>query len=234
MKGYGQFCPVAKAAEILSERWTLLIIRELLSGSHRFNDIRRGIPLISTSLLTQRLKSLEEQGVVERRHAARGLAWEYHLTRAGEELAPMVEMAGRWGQRWVRSHLLEEDLDVGLLMWDMRRRIQVHALPWTPVCIHFRYPDVRPAHRDWWLLVEDTEVDLCPKDPGHEPDLDVVSDLRTMSAIWIGSLSLQAAVDRGRVTLYGPLRLRRSMHHWLGLSVFADEPQAVGNQRFNP
>ena len=225
MKGYGQFCPVAKAAEILGERWTLLILRELLAGSTRFNEIRRGIPLISPTLLTQRLRTREDEGLLARRGDATA-GWEYRLTEAGLELAPLVQLAGEWGQRWVRSHLEESDLDAGLLMWDMRRRIDTAALPRQPVCIHVRYPDQRSEKRDWWLLVEDDTVDLCLRDPGREPDLEVVTDLRTMAAVWIGSLTLRAALDARRLQLSGPADLRRSMHRWLGRSPFAAVPPA--------
>ena len=131
MSGYGQFCPIAKAAQVLAERWTPLVLRELICGSTRFNDLRRGVPLMSSSLLSQRLKFLEQEGVIERRQAASGRGFEYHLTDAGRELEPLIMMMGEWGARWVRSRLEPEDLDVTLLMWDMHRTVRPEHFPRT-------------------------------------------------------------------------------------------------------
>ena len=132
MSGYGQFCPIAKAAQVLAERWTPLVLRELICGSTRFNDLRRGVPLMSSSLLSQRLKFLEQEGVIERRQAASGRGFEYHLTDAGRELEPLIMMMGEWGARWVRSRLEPEDLDVTLLMWDMHRTVRPEHFPGAP------------------------------------------------------------------------------------------------------
>jgi DNA-binding HxlR family transcriptional regulator len=228
MKGYGQFCPVAKAAEILTERWTLLVLRELLFGSRRFNDLRRGVPFMSPTLLSKRLKFLEETGVVERRRAPSGKGWEYQPTDAGEELRPVVETLGMWGQRWVRSRLTPDELDPGLLMWDIRRRVDPNQFPSQRIVVQFEFSDAAQSKRRWWLVNDKDGVDLCVTDPGFEVDLYIVTDVRTMTAVWMGDLPLRYAVDSGRVELEGPQELRRSLRSWLQLSTLA------GVQNQNP
>jgi DNA-binding HxlR family transcriptional regulator len=221
MKGYGQFCPIAKAAEIFAERWTPLVLRELVVGSTHFNDLRRGVPLMSSSLLSQRLKRLEVEGIVERRPAPTGRGSEYHLTPAGRELKPLIMMMGDWGARWVRSRLAADDLDVSLLMWDMHRRVRPdHFLP-RRVVVAFEFRDVVKARRRWWLVSEGGEVDLCVTDPGYEVDLFILTDLRTMTAVWIGDKRLGQAMASGQLEVHGPHQLRAKFSSWLGLSPFA-------------
>ena len=142
MKGYGQFCPVAKAAEIVAERWTPLVLRELLCGSRRFNDLHRGVPLMSRTLLAGRLERLEDAGIVRSATRARGRGREYHLTAAGEELRPLIECLGEWGQRWARAQVGRGDLDPGLLMWDIHRRVNLEALPPERVVVRFDFRGV--------------------------------------------------------------------------------------------
>jgi DNA-binding HxlR family transcriptional regulator len=224
MKGYGQFCPVAKAAEILTERWTLLVLRELLFGSRRFNDLRKGVPLMSPTLLSRRLKFLEDTGVIERRRSPSGKGWEYRPTDAAKELQPVVETLGVWGQRWVRSRLTADDLDPGLLLWDMRRRVDPKQFPSRRVVVQFEFSDVPRAKRHWWLVSEKDEVDLCVTDPGFEVDLYILTDLRTMTAVWMGDVSLKYAVESGRIDLEGASELKRSLRSWLRLSSLAGVP----------
>lgn len=219
MRGYGQFCPVAKAAEIVGERWTPLVLRELVCGSRRFNELRRGVPLMSPALLSKRLKTLEEAGIVERRPVG-GIA-EYRLTRAGEELRPLVEMLGVWGQRWVRSRLGPEDLDVSLLMWDMQRSVKPQAFPAGRTVVRFAFADAPKAKRLWWLLSDGDAVDLCPVDPGFDVDLYVATDVRTMTMVWMGERTLDDALGADAIELIGPTALRRRLRSWLGLSAFA-------------
>ena len=221
MKGYGQFCPVAKAAEILAERWTPLVLRELTCGSTRFNDLRRGVPLMSSALLCQRLKSLEQEGVIERRAAASGRGHEYRLTDAGRELEPLIRTMGEWGARWVRSRLGPDELDVGLLMWDMHRGVRPANFSRPRVTVAFEYADVPRNKRHWWLVCEGNEADLCMTDPGFEVDLFIATDLRTMTAVWMGDVSLDAAMASGALEVHGPRELRRRLKDWLGLSAFA-------------
>ena len=162
-RSYNQFCPVAMAAEVLCSRWTVVLLRELLAGSTRFNDLRRGLPRMSPALLSQRLKELEETGVVERRPVPGEPAiHEYALTDAGRELQPLVESFGKWGQRWIPSKLSLEQLDANLLMWDMRRGLKFEPPPSRRLVIQFQYPDAPRRERSWWLIVEPGHpVDLC-------------------------------------------------------------------------
>ena len=221
MKGYGQFCPIAKASEILAERWTLLVLRELILGSTRFNDLRRGVPLMSSSLLSQRLKFLERQGVIERRPAHAGNGFAYHLTAAGRELEPVIMQLGEWGARWVRSQLTAEDLDVTLLMWDMHRNVRPEHFPARRVVVAFEFTDLPHSKRHWWLVSEGSSADLCATDPGYEVDLYLTTDLRSMTAVWVGDLGLEAALGSGTLEVDGPSDLRRSLRAWLALSPLA-------------
>lgn len=220
-RGYGQFCPVAKAAEIVAERWTPLVLREMIAGSRRFNELRRGLPLMSSALLAQRLKELESAGIIERR-AGEGRSAEYHLSEAGQELRPIIEALGFWGARWTRSRLTSEDYDPSLLMWDIRRNIDVARLPGDRrTVIEFRLRGVLPAHRRWWLVVEAGEVDLCLKDPGYEVDLQITADVKTMVAVWMGHQPMTAAMRAGDLTFEGPRALAASFGKSLRLSPFA-------------
>jgi DNA-binding HxlR family transcriptional regulator len=217
--GYGQFCPVAMASEILCSRWTILILREFLCGTTRFNDLRRGVPRMSPALLSKRLKELERAGVVMVVRHERGQ--DYRLTQAGEDLRPVVMGLGAWGQRWVDAEISLRNLDPSLLMWDMRRNLNPSPLPPRRCTIQFQYLDLSAPRRNWWLVVKDGEVDLCSIDPGFEVDLLVAGALRSMTAIWMGVSTLAREVEAGRLELIGEMPLARSMQQWLGLSPFA-------------
>lgn len=225
---YGQFCPVAMAAEILCTRWTIVLVRELAAGSTRFNDLRRGVPRMSPALLSQRLKDLEAAGIVYRAPVARESGvFDYRLTRAGLELAPVVEAFGVWGKRWIDGDLSLTKLDVQLLMWDMRRGVDLDPMPDRKVIVQFRYPELTADRRSWWLVVEPgVETELCSVDPGWDVDLYASTDLRTMTAIWMGYEDVTAAVDEGRFLLTGDDGLAASIEAWLGLSPFAKTRQA--------
>ena len=222
---YKQFCPVAMAAEILCTRWTVVLLREMIGGSTRFNELRRGVTRMSPALLSQRLKDLEAAGIVARTKAdGEPGIFEYHLTRAGRELQPLIEGFGVWGQRWVNSDMSLQNLDAQLLMWDMRRNLDPTPMPRRRSTIHFRYKDAAPAHRAWWLIVAPgTEVDLCSIDPGYDVDLYVSCNLRTMTAIWMGLDTVRAAVGSKRMMLTGDRQIASAMQTWLGLSPFAKE-----------
>jgi len=222
---YNQFCPVAMAAEILCTRWTVVLLRELIAGSTRFNDLRRGVPRMSPALLSQRLKELEAAGVISRTPSpAEPGVFEYRLTASGRELEAVVMGFGRWGQRWIGTELSLQHLDVSLLMWDMRRNLNPSPMPKRRSVIRFHYPELSPAQRAWWLLVEPKSgVDLCSIDPGFDVDLYVSTDLRTMTAIWMGLDSVRRAVADERMVLTGDRKLAANMHSWLGLSPFAKE-----------
>src|SRR5688572_7710396 len=226
--GYGQFCPVAMAAEIVCSRWTALVVRELLSGTTRFNDLRRGVPLMSPSLLSKRLKELEEAGVIATVPTGQPGIVEYRLTEAGEDLRSVIMSLGIWGQRWVQSSLSLKNLDPSLLMWDMRRWLDPTPLPKRRCTIQFHFPDVQSAKRSWWLVVDEAgKVDLCQTNPGFEIDLYVTSPLRNMTAVWMGFTTVAAEAEAGHVELIGDAEIARSMQKWLGLSPFAKEKSRV-------
>lgn len=212
-QGYGQFCPLAKAAEVLCERWTFLIVRELTAGSRRFNDLRRGLPLISPTLLSRRLKQLSEAGVVRRTGDDDGPA--YELTEAGEELRSLVEGMATWGHRWVGSQLGEDDLDVGLLMWDIRRGVDGSRFPDQRTVVQVRFPDAPDGQRDWWLVAEAGETDLCMEDPGYEVDLLLECSVRTLTAIWLCQCTLARAEKNRELRISGDRQLRRQLPEWL-------------------
>jgi DNA-binding HxlR family transcriptional regulator len=217
MRSYGQFCPVAKAAEILAERWTLLVVRELLAGSHRFNELRHGVPLMSATLLTKRLGELERAGIVERRPLEVGRGSWYGLTPAGEELHPIVQLLGAWGDRWVNHRIGPDDLDPALLMWDVRRRLDTTELPAGEAVLCFHFRDAPSGKRWWWLVVDGEDVDLCLTDPGRDVDLTVRASVRTMIQIWVGRLALEEALGSGEVAVDGSAELARSFARWLGV-----------------
>ncbi len=219
---YGQFCPISKASEIVAERWTPLVLRELLMGSRRFNDIHRGVPLMSTSLLSRRLKELQWAGLVERRALDGEHVEGYFPTEACEGLRPILIALGEWGIQYLHSDFDHADLDPSLLMWDMRRNIRIDRLPTERVVVLFEFTDQVPAERKWWLLREPgaTDLDLCLQDPGYDIDLTVSTDLRTMTQIWMGEIDLTAALRSGSLTITGSQALRLSILDWIGLSVF--------------
>jgi DNA-binding HxlR family transcriptional regulator len=222
MSGYGQFCPVAKASEVLAERWTPLVVRELLCGSHRFNALQRGLPLMSRSLLAKRLRELELAGVIERRPSGDGRGSEYHLTEAGEELRPIIMGLGAWGQRWARSEVSRADLDPRLLMWDMQRNIDTEALPPHRVVVRFRFTDVSPGRpRVTWLILDGDQVDVCYKDPGYDVDLVVAGRLRALVGVWLGDTTMSAVIRAGELQVEGTRRLAEAFPSWLRRSIFA-------------
>jgi DNA-binding HxlR family transcriptional regulator len=218
-----QFCPIAKAAEILCERWTLLVVRELLLGSRHFNDFHRGLPMMSPALLTKRLRTLEEAGVLVRVPGSRGT--EYRPTMAGEELRPMVQFAGHWGARWVRSKLTQDELDPGSLMWFVHRHFVRDRLPSRDIVMHLRFTDARRLAR-WWIVVTPHGAELCLDDPGRDVDVFITTDVRTLTQVYLGDIAFTDAVAGGRLVVVGPRELTRDMHRWFARSRFADTPVA--------
>lgn len=219
---YRQFCPVAKAMELLDERWTLLVVRELVTGSQRFSDLRRGLPRINPTLLSKRLHQLARAGVVEKHDDGSGMR--YVLTPAGKELEPVVQALGVWGTRWI-GELGDEDLDPKLLLWDMHRNVDHLATPDGRTVVRFRFPDVQTAEHDWWLVITSGEVDVCDFDPGHAVTVTVTASLRQMVRIWRGDLRWSDAVRAGDVEVHGPEALRRAVPRWFTLSPFAVVPR---------
>jgi DNA-binding HxlR family transcriptional regulator len=223
MPGFGQFCPVAVTCETFAQRWTPIILRELLAGSHRFNQLQRGIPRIPRALLARRLRELEAAGVVTSTPLPAGRGRNYALTAAGEELRIVIEALGTWGQRWT-VRVDPHHLDAGLLMWNMRRRVAVDRLPPHRVVVQFDFTGVPAGYRGprtFWLLLERPEPDLCVTDPGFEVDLCVSADLATMAKVWLGDLTLESALRTSALRVTGSRTLAHAFPSWLLLSPFA-------------
>lgn len=223
MKGYGQFCPLALASEIVGERWTPLVLRELMAGGRRFNDIHNGVPRMSPSLLSKRLRTLQTAGILERRRVDSRI--EYTLTTAGEELLPVIEHLAIWGKRWLPATLSENNADPDLVMWDMHRRMAIDHMPGKQTVIEFEFLDQPAAKQSRWLVGDREGVQLCITDPGFEVDLYVITDSRTMIWVWYGDISLNAAINKGSIKLHGPKRLCNAFPQWLKLSLLADIPR---------
>jgi DNA-binding HxlR family transcriptional regulator len=217
MKGYGQFCPVAKAAELFCERWTPLIIRDLVAGATRFSQLRRGVPLMSATLLARRLRQLEAEGVIERRHAAGSRRCTYHLTAAGEEFAPLVAALGTWGQRWSRRQLADDEVDLGLLVWSLESGVRASAFGSDRTVVRLRFVDQPDGKDFWWFVNENGSCELCLKDPGFEVDLYLSTTLRMMIHIVRGDISLGSALDSGSLEAIGSRQTRRKLGAWLNL-----------------
>lgn len=221
MAGYGQFCPVAQALEIVGERWTLLVIRELLCGNYRFNEILNGVPLMSRSLLAQRLKTLEEAGLIERQLRPDSKTHVYQLTPAGRELEPIIMGLGTWGQRWARRPYRDDELDPVLLMWDMHRNLDLNRVPDRAVLVMFWFRDLDSKRSRYWLRIGKPDVELCLTHPGFDVDLRIETTLRTMVEVWMGHRELKGALDSGAIRLEGPPHFTREFPSWLLLNDFA-------------
>jgi DNA-binding HxlR family transcriptional regulator len=208
-RSYGSFCPVAQGAEVVAQRWVPLILREIMVGYHRFNEIRHALPLISPSVLSQRLKSLEEDGVVRRSSDPDGVT--YHLTPAGEELRPIVEALGHWARKWVDREYRSYELDPAVLMWSLRRHVTTSEFPSGRTVLHIRLEGAPRLRRYWWIVVqrEEDDVDVCLTDPGHPISLTVTAQLRTLVDVLMGDTNLGDALRNGLVQVQGPGELVR-------------------------
>lgn len=221
--GYNQFCPVAKACEVLEPRWTLLLLCEMWSGSTRFNEIRRGVPGISPTLMSKRLKEMEERGLIARTENKSTGDINYKTTAIADELEPIVHALGEWAHRNVDAEVTLENLDARLLMWNMRRKVDPAALPRSRrSVIEFTYPELSKDERSYWLIAKPgMPVDLCSVDPGHDVDLFVSADLKAMTSAWIGLSSLNAEILRGKISLLGDVSIAASIENWLVRSSYA-------------
>jgi len=213
LKTYNQFCPLAQATQILCERWTLIVIREFIAGSTRFSELKKGVPTMSPTLLSTRLKQLVNAGVLEV-NGSKG-AYTYNLTEAGKELRPVIELLGAWGHRWSRSDLNSDDLDAGLLMWDMRRSINPEAFPNQRIVVQFEYPDAPKGGGDWWLVSENGSVDLCLNDHGYEIDVLIKCSLKAMTKVWICERTFNESVKSGEISVMGDPKLTSKLQNWL-------------------
>ena len=226
--GFRQFCPVALASETLTQRWMLLVVRELCAGATHFSEIRRGVPGITASLLKQRLDTLERAGIIERPRARTGSTRVYRLTQAGEELRPVLSSIGTWGQRWARD-IEAGDLDPGWLVWAMHRRLDTRAMPEGRTVIGIVFPDAAAHQRRFWLVCTGGEVEVCLKPPGFEEDLTVTTSVRVLAEVWRGLRTIGPEIRAGRIALAGPSDMRRAFPRWLLLSAYAgvERPAAL-------
>ncbi len=222
---FGQFCPIALASEVLTQKWMLLILREMNAGANRFNEIRRGVPRISATLLKQRLLQLESAGIVTRKPVKPEGHEEYILTEAGSELKPILSTIGTWGQRWARE-IDNDDLDPAWLVWAMHRRIDTAAMPEGKIVLAIHFTDAPSNHRLFWLVCEHPRVDVCIKPPGFDEDLRIEVEVRTMAEVWRGIRPVVQALADGSLKIEGPTSMVEQAPGWLMLSVFADTKSA--------
>jgi DNA-binding HxlR family transcriptional regulator len=222
---YGQYCPIARAAEILADRWTLLIVRELLADVKHFNELERGLPHMSRTLLAERLRRLEQMRVLERRGSSRGKPTEYRLTAAGRELQRIIDLFGEWGARWAFGPPRPNELDPIILLWWMRRRVALDRISRPRVVIQFDFR--RAPQQSYWLLIEPNDVSVCLKDPGFDVDVVVTSDIMTFYQVWLGRLSVVNALRQKLVHLDGAPTDIRAFPTWFTWSPMADSVRAA-------
>ena len=221
MHRYGQYCPVARAAEILADRWTVLILRELLADIAHFNELERGLPGISRSLLAERLRRLVQYGVLERRSAGRGKRTEYRLTPAGRELQLMIDVLGEWGARWAFGDPRPNELDPIILLWWMRRRVRFDRISRRRLVIQFEFRGA-PRRRSW-LLIEPSEASVCLQHPGFDIDATVTADIAAFYRVWLGRSTLFDALRTDQVRLDGAPADLREFPSWFAWSPMADK-----------
>jgi DNA-binding HxlR family transcriptional regulator len=224
MRSYGQFCPIAKAAEVFCERWTPLIIRELATGATRYSEIRKGVPLMSPTLLSRRLKQLESEGIVERAESDTGRSFTYHLTNAGREFVPLIEGLGVWGQHWTRRELAENEVDLGLLIWSLEKSVNASAFGKDRAVVRLEFGDQPPSKALWWFVNSKTSCELCLENPGFEVDLYVNCALPDMIRVIRGDIQLARALEDGALELHGTLHARQTFRDWLNLSALSKVP----------
>lgn len=217
----GSLCPAVKAADMIGDKWTLLLLRELLVGANRYNEFQRAMPRISPTVLSKRLKQMEEDGLLIKKSIAGEKATEYRLTRSGRELAPLVNYMAKWGLRWARRRMSEEDLDVGCFMWDFHRTLNTDALPDGETVLSVTFTDLE-TYQKWWLIAEGQTVELCTDDPGKEVDLYISSTLPIMAEIWMGDVDVMSALKSEDVLMTGSSYLERSAGQWFSQSNYAD------------
>jgi DNA-binding HxlR family transcriptional regulator len=208
----------------LGERWSIMILRELIMGGRRFGELQRGLGFISPALLTTRLKTFEEQSLVVRRKIPGQKGFEYIPTDACMQLQPIIVALGEWGMCWARDHLLDEDYDPELLLLYLERSIDAEKLPGQTTVIRFEFTDLESQAR-WWIVVEGDKVDVCLKDPGREVEVFFKTTVRTMSDVWMGDRTYREAKASGDLEVQGPPALTRNISAWLKPSVFADAPR---------
>ena len=228
MRSYAQYCPVAKASEVLGDRWTLLIVRELLGGASGFNELQRGLPGISRSVLTDRMRALERSEVIERRTGPRGRTLEYRLTPAGRDLEPVVQALGEWGATWSIAEPRAEELDPYLLIVWMARHVDRRRLPPNRTVVQF---DFRDPKQRYWMVLEPSEVSVCLQHPGFDVDVGVTVDTTTLYRVYLGQVELSGAIRAGQLTMSGSRTLQRGLGHWFTWSAFAPASRLAEGRR---
>ncbi|MEH6549575.1 MAG: helix-turn-helix domain-containing protein [Pseudomonadales bacterium] len=223
--GYKQFCPISKAMDLLGEKWTLLIIRELLLGSSRFGELQQGLSQISPSLLSKRLTLLEREGLIYRKRILGQRGYEYFPSESCKELFPIMEHLGVWGMRWARHQMEEDDFDLNLLMLHLERSIQADKLPGKQTVIRFNFDDVS-EYSTWWVVVCDDDIDVCIHDPGKEVDIYFNTSVKVMCQLWMEEISYKKAIIDKKLELLGPKALTNDVASWLKPNLFAGIPSA--------
>jgi DNA-binding HxlR family transcriptional regulator len=222
---YGQFCPVAKASEIIGEKWTILIIRELLMGARRFTDLQRGLGTISPTLLTRRLVYLEDRGMLIKKKIQGQKGYEYLPTESCQGLLPIILALGDWGMQWARANLSTRDYDVNLLMLYLQRSIMGEKLPHGKTVIRFKFTDMNEK-ADWWLIAGEAGTDICDKDPGKDVDVFFTTTVMTMADIWMGETTYRKAMNADKLSIVGPGVLVNNVSNWMSNSIFTELPSA--------
>lgn len=217
---HSQFCPLSKAMEILGERWTLLLVRELVFGSTRFSQLQKGLRMMSPSLLTRRLNFLVGEGLVIKKKIPGQKGYEYFPSDCCRELIPVIEQLSQWGMRWARGQMDENDYDLDLLMLHLPRHIDVKKLVGRETIIRFNFADV-DVFPTWWLVVEGEEVDVCVHDPGKEVDVYLNTSLKTLTEIWMGDISYRQAISDQKLKAVGTASLTRNLENWMPVAPYA-------------
>lgn len=225
MNESGSLCPTIKAADIIGDKWVLLILRELCMGSTRYNDFQRALPRISPTILSKRLKQLEANGLIIKKTSAGQKTSEYRLTKCGRELAPLIDQMAKWGLRWARRRLSEEDFEVGGFMWDFHRTLKIDELPDGEVVFCVNFPELT-ANKTWWVVVNGKAVDLCTDDPGKDVDLFITGSLPSLAEVWMGDETFSNASQSGAIILTGASHLTKTASRWFPKSRYADVKRA--------
>ena len=222
---YGQFCPISKTVEIIGEKWTILIIRELLMGGTRFGELQRGLGSISPTVLSKRLDSLADFGLVLKKKIPGQKGYEYFPTESCQELLPLILKMGEWGLRWARSYMTEDDYDPELLMLYLQRSINPGKLAGNETVIQFKFTDSKDLP-DWWIVVTGNEIDVCTNDPGKDVDVYFTCTIKTMTDIWMGTTTYKQAKREGDMAIVGSRQLTNNINSWMSISILADLPPA--------
>lgn len=221
MNTAGSLCPAIKASEIIGDKWVLLILREMLLGTTRYNDFQRALPRISPTVLSKRLKQMEQHGLIVKKTTAGGRSKEYRLTASGREVGPIVHHLSTWGLRWARRQIQDEDLDVSSFMWDFHRTLNIKELPDGDTVFNVRFEEIE-SYSDWWLIANQSQVDLCTDDPGMEIDLYIIAQLPAAASVWMGDVAVNQAIEAGYIKLSGSRHLTKTAHRWFPKSGYSD------------